>query len=96
MLAEDLSGADRALVKRSIDHLRRGDSAARIRQARVVGVRRLLCAHSQVTCAASAFACLDSLRFPLLLLDECCQMTEPAALLPLARWVLGVFVRLIV
>ena len=41
----------------------------------------------QVTCAASSFACLDKLQFPIVLLDECCQMTEPNALLPVAKWV---------
>ena len=38
MLTEELSAADRGLVRRSIELIRRGDSAARIRRARVVGV----------------------------------------------------------
>ena len=29
---------------------------------------------------------MEGLSFPLLLLDECSQMTEPASLLPMARY----------
>lgn len=44
-------------------------------QVRVVGV----------TCAACLFPCMDDLRFPVVVLDECSQVTEPASLLPIAR-----------
>ncbi len=40
----------------------------------------------KVTCAASSFPCLEGMLFPVLLLDECCQMTEPSALMPMARF----------
>ena len=38
-----------------------------------------------VTCAASTFPLLEGMVFPILLLDECSQMTEPASLIPIAR-----------
>ncbi len=38
MLAEELTVSERALVRRAIEQMRRGESAARIRSARVVGV----------------------------------------------------------
>jgi hypothetical protein len=41
----------------------------------------------QVTCASASLSCLDDMKFPFVLLDECCQMTEPNALLPIARFV---------
>ena len=37
-------------------------------------------------CAASTFTLMEGLSFPLLLLDECSQMTEPASMLPMARY----------
>lgn len=46
-----------------------------VTQVRVVGV----------TCAACLFPCLSGLQFPVVLLDEGSQMTEPASLLPIAR-----------
>jgi len=48
----------------------------KLREALVVGV----------TCAASVFPCLDNLAFKVHLLDECCQMTEPLSMLPIARF----------
>ncbi|CAH3018172.1 unnamed protein product, partial [Porites evermanni] len=48
----------------------------KLSQVRVVGF----------TCAACVFPCLDKLKFQILLLDECSQMTEPASLLPMARF----------
>ncbi|XP_071892979.1 5'-3' DNA helicase ZGRF1 isoform X4 [Anas platyrhynchos] len=38
------------------------------------------------TCAACPFPCLNNLKFPVVMLDECSQMTEPASLLPIARF----------
>ena len=37
------------------------------------------------TCAATGLPCLAGMRFDLVLLDECSQLTEPASMLPLAR-----------
>ena len=39
-----------------------------------------------VTCAASAFEVLNGCDFPIVLLDECSQMIEPASLLPMQRF----------
>ena len=39
-----------------------------------------------VTCAASAFDILNDSEFPIVLLDECSQMIEPASLLPMQRF----------
>ena len=39
-----------------------------------------------VTCAASSFDVLTGCEFPLVLLDECSQMIEPASLLPMQRF----------
>ena len=38
-----------------------------------------------VTCAACPFPCMNDLKFPVAVLDECSQITEPASLLPIAR-----------
>ena len=38
-----------------------------------------------VTCAACPFPCMNDLKFPVVVLDECSQITEPASLLPIAR-----------
>lgn len=38
------------------------------------------------TCAACPFPCLNNVKFPVVMLDECSQMTEPASLLPIARY----------
>ena len=38
-----------------------------------------------VTCASCPFPCMNDLKFPVVVLDECSQMTEPASLLPIAR-----------
>lgn len=39
-----------------------------------------------VTCAACPFPCMSDLSFPVVVLDECSQMTEPTSLLPIARY----------
>nr|XP_054365038.1 protein ZGRF1 [Mirounga angustirostris] len=39
-----------------------------------------------VTCAACPFPCMNDLKFPVVVLDECSQITEPASLLPIARF----------
>jgi len=71
-----LTATERRDIHKSIERLSKGENLTRIATSRVVGV----------TCAASGFACMDCLQFPLVILDECCQMTEPSALLPIARF----------
>ncbi|XP_036885348.1 protein ZGRF1-like [Sturnira hondurensis] len=75
LMKEDLSPADRVHVRKSLEQHKLGTNRTLLRQVRVVGA----------TCAACPFPCMDGLRFPVVVLDECSQMTEPASLLPVAR-----------
>ncbi|KAK3610741.1 hypothetical protein CHS0354_028138 [Potamilus streckersoni] len=72
----DLTPAEKHHVRQSIDKHRLGENKKKLVKVRVVGV----------TCASCAFSCLDKMKFPFVLLDECSQMTEPASLLPIARF----------
>ncbi|XP_054418141.1 5'-3' DNA helicase ZGRF1 [Pteronotus mesoamericanus] len=76
LMKEDLSPADRVHVRKGIEQHKLGTHRTLLRQVRVVGA----------TCAACPFPCMDGLRFPVVVLDECSQMTEPASLLPVARF----------
>ncbi|XP_045687223.1 protein ZGRF1 [Phyllostomus hastatus] len=76
LMREDLSPVDRVHVRRSIEQHKLGTNRTLLKQVRVVGA----------TCAACPFPCMDGLRFPVVVLDECSQMTEPASLLPVARF----------
>ncbi|KNC75007.1 hypothetical protein SARC_12459 [Sphaeroforma arctica JP610] len=68
-----LSDQDVRNVKESIKVLKAGADSERLSETRVVGV----------TCAATVFACLQPFSFPVVLLDESSQMTEPQAWLPI-------------
>ncbi|NXN10607.1 ZGRF1 protein, partial [Indicator maculatus] len=76
LLKEDLTPAEKIYVKKSIEQHKLGTNKAILQQVKVVGV----------TCAACPFPCLNTLKFPVVMLDECSQMTEPASLLPIARF----------
>ncbi|XP_054997895.1 protein ZGRF1 [Sorex araneus] len=76
LLRADLSPAERVYVRRSLEQHKLGTNRKLLRQVRVVGV----------TCAACPFPCLNDLKFPVVVLDECSQITEPASLLPIARF----------
>ncbi|KAM6429079.1 5'-3' DNA helicase ZGRF1 [Rhynochetos jubatus] len=76
LLKEDLTPVEKIHVRKSIEQHRLGTNKAALQQVKVVGA----------TCAACPFPCLNALRFPVVMLDECSQMTEPAALLPIARF----------
>ena len=72
------SGAERLALRAALADLDSGRLRARARavaSASVVGA----------TCAACSLPAMADQRFDLLLLDECSQLTEPAALAPLAR-----------
>ena len=58
-----------------IDSGRMAQRARAIKKYTVVGA----------TCAATGLACMAGLRFQIVLLDECSQLTEPASLVPLAK-----------
>ncbi|NXS52288.1 ZGRF1 protein, partial [Brachypteracias leptosomus] len=76
LMKEDLTPAEKMYVRRSIEQHRLGTNKTALQQVKVVGV----------TCAACPFPCLSALKFPVVMLDECSQMTEPASLLPIARF----------
>jgi hypothetical protein len=71
-----LSSQERSYISRSIDSLKQGVNRAKLNDTRVVAA----------TLAATEFACLDGFSFPFIVLDEACQMTEPSAVLPIARF----------
>nr|XP_042135832.1 protein ZGRF1 isoform X2 [Peromyscus maniculatus bairdii] len=76
LMKEDLTPAERVYVRRSIEQHKLGTNRTMLKQVRVVGI----------TCAACPFPCMNDLKFPVVVLDECSQMTEPASLLPIARF----------
>ncbi|XP_073496659.1 5'-3' DNA helicase ZGRF1 isoform X2 [Phyllobates terribilis] len=76
LLKEDLTPGEKAYVRKSIELHKLGTNKHLLRQVRVVGA----------TCAACPFTCLSNLKFPVVILDECSQMTEPSSLLPIARF----------
>ncbi|XP_060102897.1 protein ZGRF1 [Heteronotia binoei] len=76
LMKEDLTSAEKNYVRKTIEHHRLGTNKALLQQVKVVGA----------TCAACPFPCMKNLKFPVVVLDECSQMTEPASLLPIARF----------
>ncbi|XP_015427004.1 PREDICTED: protein ZGRF1 [Myotis davidii] len=76
LMKEDLTPMERVYVRRSIEQHKLGTNRTLLGQVRVVGA----------TCAACPFPCMAGLRFPVVVLDESSQMTEPASLLPIARF----------
>ncbi|KAM9699626.1 5'-3' DNA helicase ZGRF1 isoform 3-T7 [Dama dama] len=76
LMKEDLTPMERVYVRKSIEQHKLGTNKTLLRQVPVVGV----------TCAACPFPCMNDLKFPVVVLDECSQMTEPASLLPIARF----------
>ncbi|XP_024906684.1 protein ZGRF1 [Pteropus alecto] len=76
LMREDLTPLERLYVRRSIEQHKLGTNKTLLRQVCVVGV----------TCAACLFPCMNDLRFPVVVLDECSQVTEPASLLPITRF----------
>ncbi|NP_001337326.1 5'-3' DNA helicase ZGRF1 isoform X5 [Homo sapiens] len=76
LMKEDLTPTERVYVRKSIEQHKLGTNRTLLKQVRVVGV----------TCAACPFPCMNDLKFPVVVLDECSQITEPASLLPIARF----------
>ncbi|XP_074849521.1 5'-3' DNA helicase ZGRF1 [Carettochelys insculpta] len=76
LMKKDLTPAEKIYVRKSIEHHKLGTNKAILKQVKVVGA----------TCAACPFPCMNDLKFPVVVLDECSQMTEPASLLPIARF----------
>ncbi|XP_074131263.1 LOW QUALITY PROTEIN: 5'-3' DNA helicase ZGRF1 [Sminthopsis crassicaudata] len=76
LMKEDLTAVEKIYVRKSIEQHKLGTNRALLKKVQVVGI----------TCAACPFPCMNNLKFPVVLLDECSQMTEPASLLPIARF----------
>ncbi|XP_075400025.1 5'-3' DNA helicase ZGRF1 [Tenrec ecaudatus] len=76
LMKEDLTPVEKIYVRKSIEQHKLGTNRTLLKQVRVIGV----------TCAACPFPCLNDLQFPVVVLDECSQITEPASLLPIARF----------
>ncbi|XP_012879305.1 PREDICTED: protein ZGRF1 [Dipodomys ordii] len=76
LMKEDLTPVERVYVRKSIEQHKLGTNRMLLKQVRVVGI----------TCAACPFPCMNDLKFPVVMLDECSQMTEPSSLLPIARF----------
>ncbi|XP_027693343.1 protein ZGRF1 [Vombatus ursinus] len=76
LMKEDLTPVEKIYVRKSIEQHKLGTNRALLKQVQVVGI----------TCAACPFPCMNNLKFPIVVLDECSQMTEPASLLPIARF----------
>ncbi|XP_028616260.1 protein ZGRF1 isoform X1 [Grammomys surdaster] len=76
LMKEELTPTERVYVRKSIEQHKLGTNRVLLKQVRVVGI----------TCAACPFPCMNDLKFPVVMLDECSQMTEPASLLPIARF----------
>jgi hypothetical protein len=74
MMRENLSIEERRCVSESLRKLK--ENRDRLKDAPIVGA----------TCAATTFQSLDGAVFPLVVLDEAGQMTEPTSLLPIARF----------
>nr|XP_034967890.1 LOW QUALITY PROTEIN: protein ZGRF1 [Zootoca vivipara] len=76
LMKDDLTLAEKIFVRKTIELHKLGTNKALLQQVRVVGA----------TCAACPFSCMKNMKFPIVILDECSQMTEPASLLPIARF----------
>ncbi|XP_018106898.1 protein ZGRF1 isoform X2 [Xenopus laevis] len=76
LLKDNLTPVEKAYVRKSIEQHKLGTNKILLGQVRVVGA----------TCASCPFACLSNLKFPVVVLDECSQMTEPTSMLPVARF----------
>nr|XP_044623305.1 protein ZGRF1 isoform X6 [Equus asinus] len=76
LMKEDLTPVEKVYVRKSIEQHKLGTNKTLLKQVRVVGA----------TCAACPFPCMNELKFPVVVLDECSQITEPASLLPIARF----------
>eukprot|EP00041_Stephanoeca_diplocostata_P029172 m.854889 g.854889 ORF g.854889 m.854889 type:complete len:1374 (+) comp23504_c0_seq30:183-4304(+) len=77
MLSEDgISLKEKKCIRDSIERMKQGVNMQLLKSTRVVAA----------TLAATEFQCMQGLSFPFVILDEACQMTEPNALLPIARF----------
>ncbi|XP_062594375.1 LOW QUALITY PROTEIN: uncharacterized protein LOC134255841 [Saccostrea cucullata] len=76
MRSGDLSPSEKHNVRQSIEKHKLGENKKRLGNVAVVGV----------TCASCVAPSLKDLKFPVVILDECSQMTEPASLFPMSKF----------
>jgi hypothetical protein len=77
MLANpELDAQERVHVRKAVERMQRDDRETLLRNAPVVGL----------TIAAAHFPCMRGMHFPIVVLDECSQLTEPMALQAVARF----------
>ena len=76
MLREDLPSEDKEYVERAIKDFQSNQASEKLNNAFVIGI----------TCLATNFDILQDIRCPIFILDECSQMTEPMALLPIVKF----------
>ncbi|XP_056017208.1 protein ZGRF1-like isoform X2 [Ostrea edulis] len=72
----DLSASEKHNVRQSIEKHKLGENKKKLSSVSVVGV----------TCASCVAPCLKDLKFPVMIVDECSQMTEPASLFPVSKF----------
>ena len=63
-------------IKKAIERFKANENQALLQSANVVGA----------TCNATTFDILKDMEFPVVVLDECSQITEPMSLLPILRF----------
>ena len=72
----DLNKNEQRDVKASLGAVKNGSNLQKIQDCSIVGA----------TLMASMFQCLDKIEFPIIIIDECSQMTEPLTCIPLSRF----------
>lgn len=72
---DNLPARERLCIKKTIQLFQKGANRDIVEGATVVGA----------TCIASTFEALDSMTFPIVILDEASQLLEPMSLVPLCR-----------
>jgi superfamily I DNA and/or RNA helicase len=84
LLANENNEEDQEYIKRAIKKFQEQENQVFVRDAFVIGI----------TTASCSFELLDGLICPIVILDECSQMTEPMSLLPCVKFKcsFGVFV----
>ena len=73
---DDISCTDRQFAEQTIQIFQKDANKKLIQESFLVGI----------TASATTFEIVDELKCPILILDECSQMTEPLSLLPIVKF----------
>ena len=76
MMQNEESQRIKKQIQVAMQRLRKGENVKALGNVPIVGA----------TLISSTFECLDNFEFPIVILDEACQQTEPSSLLALARF----------